>query len=131
MGATLTGLQVLVVENDALIREMLTRMLEALGHQVRSSDTVAGARKLARSRCDLVVTDLHLLDGDGQKLAIELRSASPEIAVVIASGSPAPPEVAEMRIIWLQKPFRQKDLEAALQQAWQLRPGSQGLKAPN
>ena len=58
--------QILVVDDERLIRTTLERALPTLGHQVEAADSAAGARAaLARKRFDLVVLDLKLGDGSG------------------------------------------------------------------
>jgi DNA-binding NtrC family response regulator len=76
--------QVLVVDDERLIRSSLERALASLGHQADAADSVAGARAaLSRRRYDLVVLDLKLPDGDGLDVLRAIVAESPETKVVV------------------------------------------------
>lgn len=65
--------RVLVVEDDAGVRELLRDELEAEGLKVHEAGTLASARTaLAAHPVDLLVTDLRLPDGSGQALLGEV-----------------------------------------------------------
>ncbi len=76
--------QVLVVDDERLIRTSLERALASLGHQAEAAETVATATAaLARKRFDLVVVDLKLPDGSGLEVVRRLGLESPETKVVV------------------------------------------------
>lgn len=67
-------LRLLVVEDHAPTREVLTSLLQVARHQIKTAADVASARRLAETHVfDLVVSDLGLPDGSGLDLMIELR----------------------------------------------------------
>ena len=67
-------LRILVVEDHADTLRVLSRLLAASGHDVKSAGTVAAALKLAESeRFDLVVSDIGLPDKSGYELMEEVR----------------------------------------------------------
>jgi CheY-like chemotaxis protein len=67
-------LRLLVVEDHAPTREVLTTLLQVARHQVKTAGDVATARRLADTHVfDLVLSDLGLPDGSGLDLMIELR----------------------------------------------------------
>ncbi|NED92931.1 response regulator transcription factor, partial [Streptomyces sp. SID11233] len=70
-----TGHTVLVVEDDASIRTLLTTALGAAGYTVASAADGQEARSQAgRRRPDLIVLDVMLPDTDGFRLTRELRA---------------------------------------------------------
>src|SRR5512137_2773761 len=80
---------VLVVDDEADLRELLSLTLGRLGLDVDSADSVGAARKLlAGNRYSLCLTDMRLPDGTGIELVREVaaRGDTP-IAVITAYGS--------------------------------------------
>lgn len=76
---------VLVVEDDARMREAMVRALVAHGHVVRGDATGADAlRDVVDWRPDVVVLDLGLPDLDGEVLLPMLRAVS-DVPVVVAT----------------------------------------------
>ncbi len=81
--------QVLIVEDDAGIRDLLRDELEAEGLSVLDSETLQQARELLNGHhVDLLITDLRLPDGSGQELLREQAGddAAPAALVITAFG---------------------------------------------
>jgi len=81
---------VLVVDDEADLRELLSLTLVRLGLDVDGADSVAAARSmLAKNRYALCLTDMRLPDGTGLELVREVGqgAAGPPIAVITAYGS--------------------------------------------
>jgi two-component system, NtrC family, response regulator PilR len=80
---------VLVVDDEADLRELLSLTLVRLGLDVDTADSVATARsRLAQQRYDLCLTDMRLPDGTGLELVRDVAlAAGPPIAVITAYGS--------------------------------------------
>ena len=65
---------ILVVDDQAMTRQMEQSILEAAGYQVITAENGADALdKLEQLSCDLVVTDLHMPKMDGFTLTKEIR----------------------------------------------------------
>ncbi|RVT82180.1 response regulator transcription factor [Rhodobacteraceae bacterium CCMM004] len=80
------GRHVLVVDDDAGVRHLLRRCLEAAGATVSEADCAAAARAAIAERSpDLVTLDLNLEDGDGLDVARDIRRTS-ALPIVIVSG---------------------------------------------
>ena len=80
-----TGKRILVVEDDELIRMLLSHVLAAAGYAVDSAATVAAALEcMAAHRYHLVLTDDQLPDGRG--VAIADRATSQGMDAVIVTG---------------------------------------------
>jgi two-component system response regulator PilR (NtrC family) len=81
---------VLVIDDEADIRELLELSLLRMGLAVECSGTVAAAKQLLQSkRFDLCLTDMRLPDGDGLDLVrfIGTQCADLPVAVITAFGS--------------------------------------------
>jgi DNA-binding NtrC family response regulator len=80
--------RVLLVEDDAPLRQMLGWELSDLGYAIGAAAGCAEARRLAgRRRFQYALIDVCLPDGDGRDLAAELRAAAPELRAVLMSGA--------------------------------------------
>jgi signal transduction histidine kinase/ActR/RegA family two-component response regulator len=105
---------VLVVEDEADVRIVLTRTLEARGYKVLVAGDAEGALRAARIHdgpLDLLVCDVVLPDADGRLLARRIDALRPELrgAVFVsghlaAAASPEPPGLGERQAL-LAKPF--------------------------
>jgi CheY-like chemotaxis protein len=109
-------IQILVCEDEPLIRMNLVDLLEDMGHAVADAGNAGEALELAaNSRFDILITDIGLPDMSGLELARRLRGQWPELPVIIASGrghGDAPP--LEGPIGYLEKPFTMQMLRKAL-----------------
>ena|SRR5882672_9812256 len=71
-------LKLLVVDDDANTRQLLSEVLEGCGAQVRVSATASEARRtLAAWHPDLVISDLAMPREDGYELIRRVRDLSP------------------------------------------------------
>ncbi|PKQ37226.1 MAG: DNA-binding response regulator [Actinobacteria bacterium HGW-Actinobacteria-1] len=69
--------RILVVDDDAAIREVVRLNLEAEGYDVTSAESVERARAaFSGGRFDMAILDVMLPDGDGFELARALRESS-------------------------------------------------------
>jgi DNA-binding NarL/FixJ family response regulator len=80
-----TSRKVLIVEDDALLAEMVKKSLEEAGFLVEIAPSTAKARKqVDRFDPDLVLLDLALGDGpSGVHLAHSLNDTRPDIAILV------------------------------------------------
>ena len=81
-------MRVLVVEDDAVLRELWIEVFSSAGHEVAGVSNVADARVrlLARS-WDVVVLDLHLGSDSGLSLAMLATYSNPDARVIMITGS--------------------------------------------
>ncbi len=82
----------MIVEDDALLRELFAVALEGRGFEVETAATAADARRIfARLDPDGVVLDVDLGPGpNGFDLALVLRKLSPQVAIVFLTGMSDP-----------------------------------------
>jgi two-component system response regulator PilR (NtrC family) len=75
---------ILVVDDEASMREFLEILLGKEGHQVSVAADVAGAlQRVAEGEIDLVITDLRLGAGSGMDLLRAAKQASPATEVIV------------------------------------------------
>jgi C4-dicarboxylate-specific signal transduction histidine kinase len=120
--AASTVARVLLVDDDAMVRHVLGRMLQAGGHEVE--DVSSGALALERlehgGAYDLVITDYGMPGMDGHSLAKRISNGWPDLPVIVITGwNPGGPErvgqVPCLRSV-LRKPVTAQDLLAAVAQ---------------
>jgi PAS domain S-box-containing protein len=112
---------VLVVEDEASVRRLTRRALEAAGFRViEAEDGQQGLRLAAGAALDLVVTDIVMPGISGTQLAERLASSHPGVPVLFVSGYAD--EAPESRSALgpgrelLGKPFRPQQLVARVRQ---------------
>lgn len=112
-------LNVLVVENDWLVRTSVMDMLDDLGHRGTAVPTGEKALRLLRdgSQVDLVLLDIGLPDMDGCQLAAQVRGMCPGLRIVFVSGyGPERVRAAanDLNAAYLHKPYLLADLQRAV-----------------
>ncbi|MFN3725663.1 MAG: PAS domain-containing protein [Allosphingosinicella sp.] len=113
--ATAAAGRVLLVDDEALVRESTASMLEDLGFEVHSTGSAEEALAALRSGfdADLLITD-HLMPGmSGTDLVRIVRAERPGTAALVISGYAEDDGLAP-EFPRLTKPFREADLAASL-----------------
>ncbi|HZR22729.1 MAG TPA: ATP-binding protein [Vicinamibacterales bacterium] len=111
---------ILVVEDEAEVRNAVRRQLESLGHRVLVADAATEALLLIQAGApELLLTDVVLATGmDGIELADAARTARPTMPVIFMSGYTAVPEaqqrIREAGAPLLAKPFTTQQLESVI-----------------
>ncbi|MCA1606550.1 MAG: response regulator, partial [Acidobacteria bacterium] len=81
------SLSILVVDDEAAVRETLAEMLGAMGHRVRLAESGQNAlQTMSGTDFDLVFTDLAMPEMDGWETTREIRKRWPEMNVVLVTG---------------------------------------------
>jgi DNA-binding NtrC family response regulator len=122
----LPQLRVLVVDDDAPIRNACSEIATSLGFSTQSADSVSAARlALAHSSIDILLLDLKLPGGGGLALLEDLRDQHPQTIVIIMTAyATVGSAVESMRTgagDYLTKPFTLAELSATLERAAQRR----------
>lgn len=118
----MTSPRILVVDDEADLRELLELTLLKMGLDVDCAATLGAARAaLAEREYALILTDMRLPDGQGIELVQEVSSASRStpIAVITAFGS-ADNAVAALKagaFDYLSKPLRLEELRQMVRSA--------------
>jgi CheY-like chemotaxis protein len=95
-----TAKRILLVDDDAALRRVCARILEAAGHTVDNAASAAeGAALYDRDRHDLVITDIVMPSMDGTALIKTLRAGKhPPKIVAISGGSKELPAEMGLRL---------------------------------
>lgn len=115
-------MDVLLVEDEPLVREMLAEDLADAGLDVTeasSAEAALGAAGEAGRSPRVIVTDINLGSGmDGLALVAEARRRWPGVGVVVMTGKPANLDGRrpDPREVCLVKPFGPPRLAAAVQE---------------
>ena len=117
-------IEVLVVDDDALMRGLLAEWLSEAGYRVRQAENGANALKMLLSRpVGLLITDMDMPGRDGAQTLDEARRMLPGLPVIAISGG-----ARDGRQNWaatalklgaakaLAKPFERRDLLAAVEE---------------
>lgn len=108
-------LQVLLIDDEELVRTATAEMIRDLGHSVvEASGALEALAQLSRGlAADLVVTDYKMPGMDGGQLARRLAQTHPGMPVLLITGYAGPAEDI-MDLPRLAKPFGQAQIAAAL-----------------
>ena len=79
--------RILLVDDDADLREMLRVILISLGHEVIEAGNGREALHLCRTETpDLMLTDLIMPEKEGLETIMELRRLQPDVKIIAMSG---------------------------------------------
>ena len=108
--------RILVVEDHADGRELVTQVLQMAGHAVVAVATIAAADAALQQGFlppfDVVLTDIGLPDGAGTDLAMRIRKRYPSIRVGVITGWELPPDTMADAHFALRKPLVAEELLA-------------------
>jgi len=80
-------LRVLFVDDNPVVRELITEYLEADNHTFETAESGAeGLRKLEKGHFDLVITDSSMPGMSGSEFAKAIRKSSRDIPVIMLTG---------------------------------------------
>ena len=112
---------ILLVEDEADIADIEKEMLESLGYTVlraTSGNETVSDFKTHAEKIDLVILDLMLPDMKGKEIFDAIRSISPDIKILLASGFARNGKASELLAAgcngFIQKPFNLKQLSSAI-----------------
>ena len=116
------GLRVLVIDDEAMVRDSMRLLLLGLHCEVHLADGVAEARAVAAEHMlDLVLSDLRLRGGESGLAAISaVRVHQPRLAAVLITGDTAPNRIREAEaagVPLLFKPVTLDDLVDVMQKS--------------
>lgn len=113
-----TQASILVVDDDAAIRELLQEHLSRVGYRVlTASDGETMHSLLDRTRVDLIVLDIMLPGDDGFTLCRQIREGSRVPIIMLTASSDETDRVVGLELgadDYLAKPFSARELQARI-----------------
>ncbi len=127
--------EILIIDDDKLICDILTRMMDQLGHESHYALTGKQGLELAGNGLfDVVFLDVMLPDGNGLDLIkpIKATPSSPEIIIITGNSDPDSAEMAIKSGAWdyLGKPFLRQELNLQVSRVLQFRKEKGNVSSP-
>lgn len=115
-GSNTAPLDIMAIDDDALVLSTMCAQLEALGHHVTAATSAEQAiRHLhAGEHFDVVISDHSMPGITGTQFAESAGKLRPELPVIIATGYAELDVGSGLGLLRLKKPFSQRDLAAAI-----------------
>ena len=83
----MTGVKVLVVDDEAVIRKGLCRVMKGRGYHAEAAESGFGAiEKLQKAPFNIVITDLKMPGMDGLEVLKAIKILQPDVPVIIITG---------------------------------------------
>ena len=113
---------VLVIDDEPVVRDGVRRVLEANGFRVATADDAAsGLAHPVLAGCRLVLCDLMLPDGSGIDVVREITRRRPALPVVVITGYATADHAARAEAAgaagFLAKPFEARELMDCVRRA--------------
>lgn len=119
---------ILLIDDELMIREMSTKMLKKLGYNVFSFPDIEQALdfyKAKFSMIDAVILDLIMPDKSGEEVFDELKRTNPEVKTIICSGFSHNDRMMYLKnkgaAGFVNKPFKAVDLSQTLENVFSAR----------
>ncbi len=117
---------VLVVDDDAAMREMLVSLMEAEGLECASAESgEAALERLRESEFDVVLSDIRMAGKDGLELTGELRELRPDTPVILMTAFGSIDSAVEAlragAFDYVTKPFKREAILASVERALERR----------
>ena len=127
--------RILLVDDEAMLTEVLGNMLRALGYRVTTTQSSYQALEVFRAdpqAFDLLISDMTMPEMTGDRLTAEVRTIRGDLPVIICTGynrrlSDHKPESLAVQAI-LMKPVEQQDLAKTVRRVLDGRRGAGGGK---
>jgi two-component system response regulator PilR (NtrC family) len=115
-------LDLLIVDDEASLRDFLTIVFEEDGCHVETASTLAeGRAAIQKNEPDLVLCDLMLPDGSGLELLREVKTQSPSVAVIMITAHTSTKSAIEAlkagAFDYIAKPFDIDELKIIVRNA--------------
>ena len=103
--------EVLIVEDEKLLRLMIAKLLQVSGYRVFTcGDSLKALELVEKKSFDLVITDLMMADAKGMDVLRATRKCQPRAKVIIITGTPSSQTLLEAKregaYAYLRKPLQ-------------------------
>jgi CheY-like chemotaxis protein len=113
------GVKILLVDDNAVVRDMLVDLVASLGYTADAAGGgVEALAMLDRGRYDIVFTDLLMPGMSGWDVLAAVRRREPQMPIIIITGTPVigDPRAALPGVAVLKKPVDVKALDTMIKQ---------------
>ncbi|MCI0655455.1 MAG: response regulator [Acidobacteria bacterium] len=116
----------MIIDDDAMVRELLSDILQAAGHTVVQASGGREAIRLFRENpVDLVLTDLGMPECSGWEVAAAIKAIAPRTPVALVTGWGITLDRAKLKAagidLVLNKPFQYPDVMTIVAEGMELR----------
>ena len=115
--------RVLIVDDEAGIRDLLERFLADVGHELRTApDAESALQMMAHWIPDVVWSDIKMPGANGLWLADRIRESAPATAIVLATAEADVPPHESLRpgvVAYVVKPFQREQVRRAVDEGMQ------------
>jgi CheY-like chemotaxis protein len=110
---------VLVIDDDPMMRSLMARLIESMGHTILSAENGEdGLALFEQLQPALVVTDLVMPAGGGEELIPRIRRIVPDVKIIAVSGRAVTGNADQARLLsadaMVGKPFRVAEFIATI-----------------
>ena len=126
---------ILLVDDDAAVRGIAARLLQAQGYTLLEAENGAVAAQLIGSYCgkiDLLLTDVVLQGIGGREIAVQARAKRPRIKVLFTSGYTddviLQHRLLEHDVALLSKPFTRESIACKVREVLDAARGARGVR---
>jgi CheY-like chemotaxis protein len=107
---------VLVVDDESMVRSVITKLLTLRGHTVHeASSGIEALDMIEATMPDIMFTDYGMPEMSGADLAAAVRDRAPTLPIVLISGDTETDDATPVVDASIDKPFKLDDLQAAIQ----------------
>ena len=115
-------IKILVIDDDAVVRDVIGEMLVAVGYEVETAASAAEALDLFMDEAiELVITDIVMPDVSGLELLETMRLHRPSLPIVLVTGANTRDNLSEALTRGadglVAKPFSRAELQEAVEKA--------------
>ena len=83
----ITAMDILVIDDEEMVRNVIAEYLRADGHDVDVADgPTIGLHKINDGQYDLIITDRAMPDMSGDKLALKAKRIAPHVPILMLTG---------------------------------------------
>lgn len=122
----LDQIKILVVDDEEIMRSLMTKILQKAGYSVQTADCGAEALKALRTnKIDIVMSDVKMPDGSGFDLLREIKATYSGIAVIMMTAYADSYTIKDALIYgadeYITKPFKHYEVTVVVERAyWRL-----------
>jgi DNA-binding NtrC family response regulator len=117
------ALHVLVVDDEAILRTLLERILKKEGYEVFSAESVPAALDMIENtQIEIVVSDIKMPDADGFELLRRIKKDYPGICVIMMTGYSDAFSIKDVLMLgaddYITKPFKSLEISMIIERAY-------------